>query len=82
MIIDGGAINCSRKFHNIKLTLGEYFLNSSMFIIQMCGSNVVLGVQILKSLGIVAHNFQKHFMRFSLEGKEFELRGMMGNQVR
>jgi hypothetical protein len=44
IIVDGGTINCSRKFHSIKLNMGEYFLNSSMIFIQTSGVDVVLGV--------------------------------------
>ena len=69
MIVNGGTINCSGKCHNINLAMGEYVLNSPMISIPMGGADVVLGVQWLKSLGIVAFNFQKLFMKFSREGK-------------
>jgi hypothetical protein len=49
-----------------------------MIVIQMGGVDVVLGVQWLQSLGTMALNFQYIFMRFSLEGKEIELRGIQG----
>jgi hypothetical protein len=78
MIVNGGTINCSRKCHSIKLNMGEYLLDSPMISIQMGGVDVVLGVQWLQSLGIVSLNFQDIFMRFSLEGKEIELRGIQG----
>ena len=28
MVANGGTINCSRKCHNIKLSMGEYVMNS------------------------------------------------------
>ena len=68
MIADGGTINCSGKCHNINLTMGEYVLNSPMISIPM-GVDVVVGVQWLQSLGMVAFNFHKLFMKFSWEGK-------------
>ena len=40
------------------------------------GVDVVLGVQWLQSLGTIDFNFQELFMKFSLEGKEIELRGI------
>ena len=49
-----------------------------MIDISMGGVDVVLGVQWLQSMGIVAFNFQELFMKFSLEGKEIELRGIIG----
>jgi hypothetical protein len=76
MIADGGTINCSRKCNKINLTMGEYVMNNPMIYIHMGGVDVVLGIQWLQSLGTMAFNFQELFMKFSLEGKEFELRGI------
>eukprot|EP00253_Pinus_taeda_P036470 PITA_36470 len=50
-VANGGTINCSRKFHNTKLSMGEYVLTSPMLSIPMGGVDVVLGVQWLQSLG-------------------------------
>jgi hypothetical protein len=58
--------------------MGEYVMNSPMIVIPMGGVDVVLRIQSLQSLGIVAFNFQELFMKFSLEGKEIELRGIIG----
>ena len=78
MVANGGIINFSGKFHNIKLTMGEYVLNSPMFSIPMGGVDVVLGVHWLQSLETIAFNFQEHFLKFFLEVKEVELRGIVG----
>jgi hypothetical protein len=60
------------------LLWGEYVMNSPMIAIPMGGADVVLGIQWLQSLGTMAFNFQELFMKFSLEGKEIELRGITG----
>jgi hypothetical protein len=78
MIVVGGTSNCSGKCNKINLTMGEYVMNSPMISIPMCGVEVVLGIKWLQSLGIVAFNFQELFRKFSLEGKEIELRGITG----
>jgi hypothetical protein len=78
MIVDGGTINCLGKCNTINLTMGEYVMNSKMIAIPMGGADVVLGIQWLQSLGTMAFNFQELFMKFSLEGKEIELRGITG----
>ena len=64
MVANGGTINCSGKYHNIKLTMGEYILNSPMLSIPMGGVDVVLGVKRLQSLGMVAFNFKELFLNF------------------
>jgi hypothetical protein len=58
--------------------MGEYVMNSPMIAIPMGGADVVLGIEWLQSLGTMAFNFQELFMKFSLEGKEIELRGITG----
>ena len=78
MVASVGTINFSGKCHNIKLSMGEYVLNSPMLSIPMGGVDVVLGVQWLQSLGTIAFNFQELFMKFSAEGKEVELMGITG----
>ena len=76
MVPNGGTINFFRKCHNVKLSMGEYVLNSLVLSIPMGGANFVLGVQWLQYLGTVAFNFQELFLKFFLEGKEIELRGI------
>jgi hypothetical protein len=78
MIADGGTINFTGNCHSIKLNIWEYLLDSTMISIQMGRVDVVSGVQWLQSLGTMALNFQDLFMRFFLEGKEIELRGIQG----
>ena len=44
MVASGGTINFSRKCHNIKLSMGEYVLNSPMLFVPMGCTDIVLGV--------------------------------------
>eukprot|EP00253_Pinus_taeda_P016376 PITA_16376 len=78
LVASGGTINLSGKCHNIKLSMGEYLLNSPMLSIPMGGVDILLGVQWLQSLGTIAFNFQGLFLNFFWEGKEAELRGIEG----
>eukprot|EP00253_Pinus_taeda_P003916 PITA_03916 len=52
MAANGGTINCSGKCHNIKLSMGEYVLNSPMLSIPMGGVDVVQEVQWLQYLEV------------------------------
>ena len=58
--------------------MGEYVLNSPMLSIPMGDDDVVLGVQWLQYLGMLAFNFQEVFLKFFSQGKEIELRGIVG----
>jgi len=44
MVANGGTTNFSGKFHNTKLNMGEYVLNSPILYIPMGGVDVVLEV--------------------------------------
>jgi len=44
MVASGGTINCSGKFHNIKLSFAHCVLNIPMLSIPMVGADVLLGV--------------------------------------
>ncbi len=57
MVASGGTINYSGKCHNIKLSMGEYVLNTPVLSIPMGGAHVILGVQWLQPLGTIAFNF-------------------------
>lgn len=58
MVSNRGTINFSGKFHNIKLSMGQYVLNSPMLSIPMGDVDTILGVQWLQSLGTISFNFQ------------------------
>jgi hypothetical protein len=58
--------------------MGGYVMNDPIIYIPMGGADVILGVQWLQSLGTMDFKFQELFMKFSLEGKEIELRGITG----
>ena len=78
MVANGGTINFSGKFHNIKITMGEYVFNSPILYIPMGGADVVLGIKWLQYLGTTTFNFQELFLIFFSEGMEIELRGIAG----
>ena len=58
MVANGGTINCSRKCHSIKLTMGEYVLNRPIISIPMGGADAVVEVQWLQSLHTINFDFQ------------------------
>ena len=62
--------------------MGEYVLNIPIIAIPMRGDDVVLGVQWLQSLGTMAFNFQKLFLKFLWEGKGYYLNGITGKPIK
>ena len=76
LIADGGIVSCSGKCHSIKLSIGDYQLDTPMYAISMGATNIVLEVQWFTTLGTIEMNFQELFMRFQSQGKVVELRGL------
>ena len=74
--MDGGIISCSGKCHSIKLSMGDYQLDTPIYAISMGVVDIVLGVQWLTTLGKIEMNYQELFMCFQSKGKVVELRGL------
>jgi len=77
MISNGGSINCGGKCHNIKVNIGDYNLTTTMYAIPIGGVDVVVGVQWLETLGNITMNLKQHFMRFKLDGIQYQLDGFV-----
>ena len=70
------SIDFGGKHHNIKLGMRDYNLLSPMYDIPIGGVDVVLGIQKLGTLGTLSTNYTELFMRFELEGIQYELKGL------
>jgi hypothetical protein len=75
LVANGGNIDYVGKFHNIKLSMGEYNLEIPIYFIPIGGVDI-LGIQWLRTLGTISTNSNKLFMRFELEGIQYELQGL------
>jgi len=64
------------KCHNIKLSMGEYNLEITMYVIPIGGVDVVLWIQWLRTLVTISTNYNELLMRFELEGIQYELKGL------
>ena len=56
--------------------MGEYNLEILMCSIPIGGVDIFLGFQWLRILGTISTNYQESFMRFELEGIQYELKGL------
>jgi hypothetical protein len=56
--------------------MGEYKLEIPMYDISIGGVDVVMGIQWLRTLGIVSTYYKELFMRFELEGIQYQLKGL------
>jgi hypothetical protein len=61
---NGKHIDCVGKCHNIKLSMGEYNLESTMYGIPIGGVDVVVGIKWLRKLCRVSTKHMELFIRF------------------
>lgn len=59
LVANGGSIDFGGKCHNIKLSMGEYNLESSMYSIPFGGVDFVMQIQWLRTLGTISTNYKE-----------------------
>ncbi|KAB5519569.1 hypothetical protein DKX38_023888 [Salix brachista] len=64
MIADGGQVQCKGSCAAVPLTIDSYSYTSDMFALQLGGCDIVLGVQLLRTLGPVLWDFEALTMKF------------------
>jgi hypothetical protein len=58
MIANGGTMKCGGQCENLKLQIGEYHLKTHMLFIEIDSCDIVLGVEWLRTLGLVTMDFK------------------------
>lgn len=80
MIGNGGKIACKGWCHNIKLSMGDYKLQSDMYALPLSSCDVVLGIQWLMTLGPVLWDFCELWMQFKVDENKYTLKGIKACQ--
>jgi hypothetical protein len=65
MIANGGSMKCGGHCENVCLQIDDYHLKSHMFFIDMGGCDIVLGVDWLRTLGLILMDFKELTMQFN-----------------
>jgi hypothetical protein len=77
MIANGGSMKCGGRYENVHLQIGDYHLKSNMFVVDMGGCDIVLGVDQLKTLGPILMDFKELTMKFDQEGHQYKFQGII-----
>ena len=59
MIANGGSMKCGGRCENVCLQIDQYHMKSHMFVIDMGGCDIVLGVEWLRNLGPILMDFKE-----------------------
>ena len=76
MIANGGMMPCGGHCENVRLQLGDYHLKTHMFSIVMGGCDIVLGEELLCTLGLVTMDFKELYLSFTQNSHTHTLKGI------
>jgi hypothetical protein len=69
MISNRGSMKCGGHCENVCLQIGGYQMKYHMFAINMGGCDIVLGVECIRTLGLILMDFKELTMQFNQEGQ-------------
>ncbi|XP_061374816.1 uncharacterized protein LOC133317039 [Gastrolobium bilobum] len=72
---DGHKVGSQGVCRQVDLQIQEYQTKQDLFIFDLGGAEVILGMDWLKGLGEITTDFNKLTLRFQAEGKQMTLRG-------
>jgi len=72
---NGDEIRCQQRCGNVMVQIQRHSFTIDFHILPLCGADVVLGVQWLKTLGPVLTDYTSLNMKFITGGKLIELKG-------
>lgn len=75
-IANGGVMQSVERRHNVFLSMQGNTFTSNFFLLPICGYDVILGTEWLKTLGTIHWNFQDLQMQFHLGMKLIQLKGI------
>lgn len=71
----GDSLVCSSMCPKIEIELQGTKFAIDLYVLPMRGAEIVFGIQWLRQLGRVTHEYEKQWMEFELEGKTIILKG-------
>ena len=81
LVANGERLWCDEIFLAVPLEIQGYRFETSMYPLQLQGSDAVLGMQWLRSLGRVIHDWEKLTMEFTVAGQDYVIRGETAKKI-
>ncbi|KAJ0628009.1 putative nucleotidyltransferase, Ribonuclease H [Helianthus annuus] len=79
-VADGKKLECKQFCPEFQWAMQGYWFKTEVLLLTLENYDMILGVQWLLPLQDILWNFQKMTMRFELEGKLYELKGLQNNK--
>lgn len=78
---NGENLKCEGVCRNVPITMQGHRFLVDLYLLPIFGTEVVLGVQWLASLGPIIFDYANLFMEFSIKGKSFHLDGIKSSSL-
>jgi hypothetical protein len=76
MISNGRSMKCGGCCQNVHLEIGQYHMKSHMFVIDMGGCDILLGVEWIRIIGPILMDFKELTMQFNQEDQQYKFQGI------
>ncbi|GJV46329.1 putative nucleotidyltransferase, ribonuclease H [Tanacetum coccineum] len=80
-VAGGKQLQCNQICHDFQWTMQGHWFTTKVLLIQLESYDMILGIQWISPLQDILWNFQKMTMRFEVDGKPCELKGIQSNKV-
>nr|KAJ0193529.1 hypothetical protein LSAT_V11C800408980 [Lactuca sativa] len=77
---DGHVVRVTEKCVNLHILMGGCSFAVNLLVFDTGNPDIILGMEWLKTLGEVTHNWDKSWMRFSYQGMMVQLQGLIPGQ--
>ncbi|GJY69458.1 transposon ty3-G gag-pol polyprotein [Tanacetum coccineum] len=74
-------VTCTGRMHNLTIVIQGYVVSTDFFVLLVAACPIVLGVQWLKTLGLVEMDYEQITIGFRLAGSSHKLRGLKGFEL-
>ncbi|XP_061370707.1 uncharacterized protein LOC133313358 [Gastrolobium bilobum] len=81
LVGNGEELNCSSMCQQVPLFIADHQFFVDFYLLPICGEDLVLGVQWLKTLGPVLTDYEALTMKFIKEGKLVLVQGVASEQA-
>ncbi|XP_021980610.1 uncharacterized protein LOC110876760 [Helianthus annuus] len=80
-VADGEQLTCTQLCTNFRWTMQGNWYSTEVLLLELENYDMILGVQWLLPLQDILWNFQRMTMRFEVDGKQYELKGLQNNKM-
>ena len=80
-VANGKKLSCTQRCPDFQWSMQGHWFTTEVLLLELESYDMILGVQWLLPLNDILWNFQRMTMKFEVDGKQYELKGLQNNIV-